>query len=89
MLSQAQLERNRLGGHALHQPMNLALRLVRAWPQVQEPDRSIILAALQPMVPFLARACDLGPGRCDRCKQKTDHLLSGKDQDVCAACVGR
>jgi hypothetical protein len=90
MLSKAQLERNRRGGHALHQPMNLALRLARAWSEVEERERPIIAAALRPLLPTLAHAGDLGDGRCDRCHQMAESLFYAENLDkVCPACVGR
>jgi hypothetical protein len=90
MLSEAQIERNRKGGFALHHPVNLALRLARAWPRADESEQAIIRAALQPLLPTLAHAGDLGDGQCDRCHSRVKSLFYAENLDkVCAACVGR
>jgi hypothetical protein len=40
----------RKGGHALHAPESLALRLVRKWPDLDTDRRAVVLDLLRPLV---------------------------------------
>lgn len=49
-MTPAQIEARRKGGRVLHSPEMLALRLSRAWPELDDRQREAIAAALGPLV---------------------------------------
>jgi hypothetical protein len=49
-LTPAQIERNRKGGRVLHSPEMLALRLSRAWPELDDRTREVVGAILGPLI---------------------------------------
>jgi hypothetical protein len=45
-----QIEARRKGGRVLHSPEMLALRLSRAWPDLDDRQREVVAAILGPLV---------------------------------------
>jgi hypothetical protein len=49
-MSPEQIEARRKGGRAIHSPEMLALRLSRAWPEMDDRQREIVGAILGPLL---------------------------------------
>jgi hypothetical protein len=50
VLSEAQIEARRKGGRTIHSPEMLALRLSRAWPELDDRTREVVGAILGPLI---------------------------------------
>jgi hypothetical protein len=49
-MTEAQIEARRKGGRVLHSPEMLALRISKAWPDLDDRTREVVGAILGPLV---------------------------------------